>query len=97
MNTEFKPVEYLESVLKPLLGSPDALRIDKQDDDRGTLLTLEVDPTDMGRVIGKNGETARSFRRLTRQYGMSRSVKISIRIVDPQKAGGFAADESQGE
>ena len=93
MNQELKPVEYLEALLKPLLGTPEALRVDKQDDDRGTLLTLEVDPTDMGRVIGKNGETARSFRRLTRQYGMSRSVKISIRIVDPQK-GGFAADES---
>lgn len=87
---KFDGAGYLEAVLRPLLGFPQDLRIDSQDDDRGNLLTLEVNPMDMGRVIGKNGETAKAFRRLTRQYGMSRNVKISIRIVDPQKEGGFA-------
>lgn len=83
--SELKATEYLESLIKPLLGSPDALRIDETSDERGVFLVLEVDPSDMGRVIGKNGETAKAFRRLTRQYGMSRDEqKISIRIKDPQ-------------
>lgn len=84
--TELNPAGYLESLLKPLLGKPDCLRVDSQTDDRGVFLILEVDPTDMGRIIGKNGETARSFRRLVRQYGMSHvdSVKVSIRIIDPK-------------
>lgn len=88
--SEINPAAYLSMLLSPLLGFPDELRVDSQDDERGTLLTLEVNPADMGRVIGKNGETARSFRRLVRQFGMSRGTKVSIRITDPQREGGFA-------
>ncbi len=82
---------YLKSVVQPLLGNADALKIDTQEDAGGTFLTMECDPADMGRVIGKNGVTANSFKRLVRQYGLSRGVKISIRITDPR---GGSADMS---
>lgn len=96
-NVVTEAANYLGTLLTPLLAHPSDIRIDTKTDELGGLLTLEVNPADMGRVIGKGGETARSFRRLVRQFGMGRQVKVSTRIIDPKKDGGFDVDKEQSQ
>lgn len=82
---ECNAADYLEALIKPLLAYPQDLRIDVKNDEKGQLLLLEVNPLDMGRVVGKQGATANAFRRLVRQYGLSRKVHVSTKIVEPER------------
>ncbi len=75
--------QYLESIITPLLSSKP--QIEKKTDERGVLLTLSVCKADMGKIIGKNGDTARAIRRLLRQYGMNNQAIISLKINEPEQ------------
>lgn len=73
--------EYLESIIKPLILKE--LDIEKIVDDRGILLIVKVEKEDIGRIIGKQGETARAIRRLIRQFGMANDQHIAVKIYEP--------------
>jgi len=75
--------KYLEAIITPLLSQTP--QIEKKMDERGVLLTLSVCKADMGRIIGKNGDTARAIRRLLRQYGMNNQAIISLKINEPNE------------
>ena len=81
--TETNEVEYLEAIVKPLIKND--LTIEKTVDDRGILLTIKLEQEDIGRVIGKAGETARAIRRLIRQYGMTNEKHIAMKIYEPSR------------
>ena len=74
---------YLDSIVRPLLGKPEALRISKGNDDLGILLTLDVDPTDMPHIIGKEGQTIISLRKILGVYGMRNHAKITVHVNEP--------------
>lgn len=74
---------YLRSIVVPLCQYPVAVYTVQTTDDRGVLLTLTVAKEDMGRIIGKQGDTARAIRRILRQFGMARDQRISIKINEP--------------
>lgn len=76
--------EYLLAIVGPLVAHPELLTVERKTDERGVLLTLHVDQSDMGKVIGKGGETARAVRRLLRQFGMAREMRLSMRIYEPE-------------
>lgn len=76
-------VQYLFSIVAPLCVHHQEVGIDHSHDDRGILLTLSLNKEDMGKVIGKQGETARSIRRILRQFGMSRNMHIALKINEP--------------
>lgn len=76
--------EYLEAILRPLLSQPEELKVTRTVDERGVLLSVDVAPEDMGRVIGKSGQTAHSVRRLLRQYGANGNSIVSMRINEPE-------------
>ena len=80
--------QYLEAIVAPIVADPSAIRIERLVDDRGVLLTLFVDPADMGRVIGQKGETARAIRRLLKLYGMRNESRVSMRLHDPRADAG---------
>lgn len=83
-STPFSPEElYLRNIVIPLVQFQDAVQIERKTDDRGILLTLKVQKEDMGRIIGKGGETARAMRRIMRQYGNTRDQRISIKVYEP--------------
>ncbi len=73
--------EYLESIIKPLIINE--VLIEKIVDDRGILLTVKLEKEDIGRIIGKQGETARAIRRLIRQFGMANDKHIAVKIYEP--------------
>lgn len=76
--------KYLEAILKPLLDYPKALTIEETQDPMGVLLKVNIQKEDMGVVIGKSGETAKSIRHLVRIVGIKGNARVSIKIVEPE-------------
>ena len=74
--------QFIEYIIKSLVGKPDAVQIDRRVDDKGVLLELTVDPEDLGRVIGKRGATAQSLRTLLRALGTKNEERYNLKIVD---------------
>ena len=74
--------EFIEFVVKSLVGKPDAVSINRTIDEKGVLLELTVDPEDLGRVIGKRGATAQSLRTLLRALGTKNDARYNLKIVD---------------
>lgn len=79
-NTE---IEYFKAIITPLLSYPDSLKVEKALDERGILLTVNVHPSDMGRVIGFQGKNMGSMRVLTSLYGKLRNKSISVVLQEP--------------
>jgi predicted RNA-binding protein YlqC (UPF0109 family) len=75
--------EYLETIIRPLLSEPDELRVEQTLDERGMLLSVNVRKADMGRVLGKDGETARAIRRLVRQHGFNQNAHVAVKFNEP--------------
>lgn len=74
--------QFVEFVVKSLVGNPDAVKIERRIDEKGVLLELTVDPEDLGRVIGKRGATAQSLRTLLRALGTKNEARYNLKIVD---------------
>lgn len=74
--------QFIEYVVKSLVGNPDAVHVDRSVDEKGVLLELTVDPDDLGRVIGKRGATAQSLRTLLRALGTKNDARYNLKIVD---------------
>src|SRR6201999_3312489 len=74
--------QFIEYVVKSLVGKPDAVQIERRIDEKGVLLELTVDPEDLGRVIGKRGATAQSLRTLLRALGTKNDARYNLKIVD---------------
>jgi predicted RNA-binding protein YlqC (UPF0109 family) len=74
--------QFIEYIVKSLVGNPDAVKIDRRIDEKGVLLELTVDPEDIGRVIGKRGATAQSLRTLLRALGTKNDARYNLKIVD---------------
>ena len=78
--------EFLEFLIKSLVDHPDEVKIDRKVDEMGVLLSLTVNPEDMGQVIGKAGSTARAIRNLVRIVGLKNHARVNLKIEEP--AGG---------
>src|ERR1700742_3404481 len=74
--------QFIEYVVKSLVGKPDAVQVERRVDEKGVLLELTVDPEDLGRVIGKRGATAQSLRTLLRALGTKNDARYNLKIVD---------------
>ena len=74
--------QFIEYVVKSLVGKPDKVVVERRIDEKGVLLELTVDPEDLGRVIGKRGATAQSLRTLLRALGTKNDARYNLKIVD---------------
>ena len=74
--------QFIEYIVKSLVGKPEAVKVDRSVDEKGVLLELTVDPEDIGRVIGKRGSTAQSLRALLRALGTKNDARYNLKIVD---------------
>ncbi len=75
-------LQFVEYIVKSLVGKPDEVKIQRTIDEKGVLLELTVDPEDLGRVIGKRGATAQSLRTLLRALGTKNDARYNLKIVD---------------
>lgn len=74
--------QFIEYIVKSLVGNPDAVEIKRTIDEKGVLLELTVDPQDLGRVIGKRGSGAQALRTLLRALGTKNDARYNLKIVD---------------
>lgn len=88
--------DFVEYVVKSIVTKPEKVVVTRTVDDMGVLLTLQVDKEDMGKVIGRSGQTAKSIRILLRVIGSKENVRVNMKIVEPEGgevAGGELEDE----
>ena len=83
MNME-KDKEFLEYVVKALVDFPDDVKIGRVIDQMGVLLTLDLNPADMGKIIGRKGNTAKAIRTLLRVVGMKNNARVNLKIHEPE-------------
>lgn len=74
--------QFVEYIVKTLVGNPDKVKVDRTVDEKGVLLSLEVDPEDVGRIIGRRGATAQSIRTLLRALGTKNDARYNLKIVN---------------
>ena len=74
--------QFIEYIVKSVVGHPDDVVVDRIIDEKGVLLTLTVNPDDLGRVIGKRGVTAQSLRTLLRALGTKNDARYNLKIVN---------------
>lgn len=74
--------QFIEYIVKSLVGNPDAVKVERRIDEKGVLLELTVDAEDLGRVIGKRGATAQSLRTLLRALGTKNDARYNLKIID---------------
>lgn len=91
--------QFVEYIVKSLVGKPDEVKIERRIDEKGVLLELTVDPEDLGRVIGKRGATAQSLRTLLRALGTKNDARYNLKIVDVSEgySGGSAGNSSSAQ
>lgn len=74
--------QFVEYIVKSLVGHPDDVSVERIIDEKGVLLSLTVNPEDLGRVIGKRGITAQSLRTLLRALGTKNDARYNLKIVN---------------
>ncbi|MEX2055024.1 MAG: KH domain-containing protein [Candidatus Andersenbacteria bacterium] len=76
--------EFVEYVVKSIVDHPDDVKVDRTVDEMGVLITLSVNPDDMGQVIGRQGATAKSIRTLLRVIGAKNNARVNLKISEPE-------------
>ena len=79
--------QFVEYIVKTLVNNPDKVSVDRKIDEKGVLLSLTVDPEDVGRVIGRRGATAQSLRVLLRALGTKQDARYNLKIVNTDEDG----------
>jgi uncharacterized protein len=91
--------QFVEYIVKSVVGHPDDVVVERIIDEKGVLLTLTVHPEDLGRVIGKRGITAQSLRTLLRALGTKNDARYNLKIVnnDGESAGSYSSSDEPVE
>jgi len=83
--------KFLEFLVKALVDHPDDVKADRRVDEMGVLLTLKVNPLDMGQVVGRQGATAKAIRSLLRIVGIKNNARVNLKIEEPEGGKGPGA------
>lgn len=81
---EEKDQEFVEYIVKSLVDHPDDVKTERTVDEMGVLITLHLNAEDMGQVIGRQGQTAKSIRTLLRVVGAKRKSRVNLKIYEPE-------------
>ena len=79
-----KDQKFLEDIVKMIVANPDDVKSTRTVDERGVLLTLDLNPADMGYVIGKQGQTAKAIRTLLKIVGAQNNARVNLKINEPE-------------
>jgi len=85
---------FLEYIVKALVDNPNDVKIDRTVDEMGVLITMTVNSADMGKIIGRQGNTAKAIRTLLRVIGMKNNARVNLKINEPE--GGRAPSHDEG-
>jgi uncharacterized protein len=84
MTENEKDREFVEYVVKMLVDKPEDVKVERKIDEMGVLITLDVNPQDMGMVIGREGMTAKALRTLLRVIGARNNARVNLKINEPE-------------
>jgi predicted RNA-binding protein YlqC (UPF0109 family) len=76
--------EFVEYIVKAFVEKSDKVTSKRTIDERGVLIELNVDPEDMGKIIGKQGQTAKAIRTLLRVVGAKNNARVNLKIIEPE-------------
>jgi uncharacterized protein len=76
--------DFVEYVIKSIVTQPEKVIVTRTVDSMGVLITLQVAKEDMGKVIGRSGQTAKAIRILLRVIGAKTNLRINMKIVEPE-------------
>ena len=75
--------QFVQYVIQSIVDKPDQVVVERTTDEQGVLITLTVSKEDMGKVIGREGQTAKAIRTLLRVVGMKNDARVSLKINEP--------------
>ena len=88
---------FVETVVKAIVANPDDVKVDRTVDERGVLLTLHVNSSDIGYVIGRQGQTAKAIRTLAKIIGAKNNARVNLKIDEPEGSRGPRAPREERE
>ncbi|HPL01467.1 MAG: KH domain-containing protein [Patescibacteria group bacterium] len=94
---EMTDQDFVEMVVKAIVDNPDKVSTTRSVDEMGVLVELTVDSSDMGKIIGKDGRTAKAIRTLLRVFGAKNNARINLKIVEPEGSERPAKREDSNE
>jgi len=94
MAERFADQEFVEYVVKSIVDHADDVKAERTIDEMGVLITLSVNPEDMGQIIGRQGQTAKSIRTLLRVIGAKNDARVNLKVLEPE--GGKRSREMRG-
>ena len=89
--------EFIVFIVKHLVDNPDEVRVTEKQDDKGMLYRLYVNESDIGRVVGKEGRTAKSIRTLLNAAAARRGLRASLEIMDATRRAAEARSAERGD
>ncbi|MCA9361896.1 KH domain-containing protein [Candidatus Kaiserbacteria bacterium] len=92
---QYEDKQFLEALVKALVDHPDAVHINRTVDEMGVLLTLDVHADDMGKIIGRSGNTAKAIRTLLRVVGMKHDARVNLKINEPEGGKGMSNEMAE--
>lgn len=85
---EYADQSFVDYVVRAIVNNPDDVKTERTVDERGVLITLDVNPGDMAYVIGRQGQTARSIRTLLKIVGAKNNARVNLKINEPEGGAG---------
>ena len=85
MNDSQNGIEFVRYVLQQICKHTDDIQLEQIEDKRGTLIKITVNPEDMGKIIGKSGQTISALRLLVKSIGAKQNKKITLKVIDPEQ------------
>lgn len=76
--------QFVETLVKAIVANPKDVKTDRTVDEMGVLITLHLNPEDMGYVIGRQGQTARAIRTLLKIVGAKNNARVNLKIHEPE-------------
>lgn len=89
--------EFIDFVVKAIVNNPNDVKTERKVDEMGVLLTLKVNPEDMGMLIGREGSTAKAIRTLVRIVGAKNNARVNLKIEEPEGGRPRDAGTARGE
>jgi len=92
-----KDQQFVEMIVKEIVDNPDKVKTERKVDEMGVLIELTVAPDDMGKIIGKEGKTAKSIRTLLRVLGARERARVNLKIIEPETGQEVSSNDEDSE
>lgn len=76
--------QFIETIVQSIVSHPQEVRTDRIVDERGVLITLNVNPEDIGYVVGRQGQTIRAIRILAKIVGAKNNARVNVKLNEPE-------------